>query len=74
MNGVAFCDSARKNGNTRILLEAGLRPLAEAGSGLNRGGGGLAGTGISGCKAGYGCYKNKDNLGLQAKLHGMNRD
>ncbi|RPH38433.1 MAG: flavodoxin family protein, partial [Desulfobulbaceae bacterium] len=31
MKVVAFCGSARKNGNTRILLETVLQPLAAAG-------------------------------------------
>lgn len=58
MKIVAFCGSARKNGNTKLLLEAALRPLAEAGveTELVE----LAGAEVSGCKACYGCFKNKD--------------
>ena len=58
MKVVAFCGSARKNGNTRILLETVLQPLAAAGveTELVE----LAGQEISGCKACYGCFKKKD--------------
>lgn len=58
MRVVAFSGSARKNGNTKILLEAALRPLTEAGveTELVE----LAGLEIGGCKACYGCFKNKD--------------
>ncbi|MBT8334530.1 MAG: NAD(P)H-dependent oxidoreductase, partial [Deltaproteobacteria bacterium] len=32
MKVVAFCGSARKNGNTELLLNTVLKPLAEAGA------------------------------------------
>ena len=58
MKVVAFCGSARKNGNTRILLEAALRPLADAGTETELVE--LAGQEISGCIACYECFKKKD--------------
>jgi multimeric flavodoxin WrbA len=58
MKVVAFCGSARKNGNTALLLETALEPLAAAGieTELIQ----LAGKEIHGCRACYGCFKNKN--------------
>ena len=58
MKAVAFCGSARKNGNTALLLNTVLEPLVEMGveTELVE----LAGKEIPGCKACMGCFKNKD--------------
>jgi len=58
MKVLAISASARKNGNTKILLEAVLAPLREAGaqSELVE----LAGTNPKGCKACFVCIKKKD--------------
>ncbi len=58
MKAVAFCGSARKNGNTALLLNTVLEPLAAAGveTELIE----LAGKAIPGCKACFGCFKKKD--------------
>jgi len=58
MKAVAFCGSARKNGNTALLLQTVLDPLTAQGveTELVE----LAGKEIPGCKACFGCFKNKD--------------
>lgn len=58
MNVVAFNASARKGGNTKLLLEAVLKPLQETGveTELIE----LAGTNPKGCKACFVCIKKKD--------------
>ena len=58
MKAVAFCGSARKNGNTALLLKTVLETLEEGGvtTELVE----LAGNEIPGCKACFGCFKNKD--------------
>ena len=58
MKAVAFCGSARKNGNTALLLKTVLESLEEVGvtTELVE----LAGDEIPGCKACFGCFKNKD--------------
>ncbi len=58
MNVVAFNGSARKKGNTTMLLEAVLAPLQEAGAQTELVE--LAGTNPKGCKACYVCFKEKD--------------
>ncbi len=58
MKVVAFNGSARKKGNTTMLLEAVLQPLAEAGAETTLVE--LAGTNPKGCKACYVCFKEKD--------------
>lgn len=58
MKVVAFCGSARKNGNTALLLETALEPLA--GAGIETEMIQLAGKEIHGCRACYGCFKNKN--------------
>ncbi len=58
MKVVAFCGSAKKKGNTELLLETALKPLAEAGVETELVT--LAGKEISGCKACYGCFKKKN--------------
>jgi len=58
MKVVAFCGSARRNGNTALLLNTVLEPLAAMGieTDLVE----LAGSKISGCKACMGCFKEKN--------------
>ena len=58
MKVVAFCGSARKSGNTALLLNTVLEPLKEAGveTELVE----LAGTNPKGCQACYVCIKKKD--------------
>jgi len=58
MKAVAFCGSARKNGNTALLLNTVLEPLAAMGieTELVE----LAGREISGCKACMGCFEKKN--------------
>ena len=58
MNVVAFCASARRNGNTKLLLETVLEPLQKAGveTELVE----LAGSNLKGCKACFVCIKKKD--------------
>ncbi len=58
MNVVAFCGSARKNGNTAQLLNTVLEPLRQAGveTELVE----LAGSKIRGCKACMVCFKEQD--------------
>ena len=58
MKAVAFCGSARKNGNTALLLNTVLEPLRA--SGVETELVELAGRDISGCKACMGCFKEKD--------------
>jgi len=58
MKAVAFCGSARKNGNTAILLKTVLESLEEGGVATELVE--LAGNEIPGCKACFGCFKNKD--------------
>ena len=63
MKVVAFNGSARKNGNTAILLNTALDELQKAGiqTELVQ----LAGKSLSGCIACYGCTKNKDGRCVQ---------
>lgn len=58
MKVIAFNGSARKNGNTAILLNQVLKPLQQAGveTELLQ----LAGKKIQGCKACYQCYEKKN--------------
>lgn len=58
MRAVAFCGSARKNGNTSLLLNTVLEPMAAMGveTELVE----LSGKEIPGCKACYSCFKTKD--------------
>jgi len=58
MKAVAFCGSARKNGNTAYLLNTVLESLAA--QGIDTELVELAGQELSGCKACFGCFKNKD--------------
>jgi multimeric flavodoxin WrbA len=58
MKAVAFCGSARKNGNTAFLLKTVLENLASQGVDTELVE--LAGHELSGCKACFGCFKNKD--------------
>ena len=59
MKAVAFCGSARKKGNTAFLLNTVLEVLE--GQGIATELVEMAGQEITGCKACYGCFKNKDN-------------
>lgn len=58
MKAVAFCGSARKNGNTALLLNTVLEPLAAIGveTELVE----LAGSRILGCRACMGCFEKKN--------------
>lgn len=58
MNVVAFCASARRNGNTKLLLETVLEPLQEARAETELVE--LAGSNLKGCKACFVCIKKKD--------------
>lgn len=58
MKVLAISASARKNGNTKILLETVLTPLREAGARAELIE--LAGTNPKGCKACFVCIKKKD--------------
>ncbi len=58
MNVVAFCGSARKNGNTKLLLETVLEPLEETGAETELVE--LSGSNLKGCKACFVCIKKKD--------------
>ena len=58
MNVVAFNASARKNGNTRLLLEEVLKPLQAAGAETELIE--LAGSNLKGCRACFVCFKKKD--------------
>ena len=58
MKVVAFCGSGRKESNTKILLEAVIKPLADAGADTEIIE--LAGNEIRGCMACYVCYLEKD--------------
>ncbi len=58
MKIVAFCGSARKEGNTALLLKTALEPLAEAGFDTELVE--LAGKNVPGCKACMGCFKEKN--------------
>jgi multimeric flavodoxin WrbA len=58
MKAVAFCGSARKNGNTAFLLNTVLEGLAADGIATELVE--LAGQEIVGCKACFGCINNKD--------------
>lgn len=62
MNVVAFGGSARKNGNTSILLETVLEPLR--GAGVETELVELAGTELKGCKACFVCSKKKDGTSV----------
>lgn len=55
---VAFCGSARKQGNTRLLLETVLEPLRGAGADTELVE--LAGSDLKGCRACFVCMKKKD--------------
>lgn len=59
MKVAAFCGSARKDGNTARLIEAALQPLADAGVQTEMVQ--LAGQKISGCKACFSCFKEKNH-------------
>ncbi len=59
MKVVAFSGSARKNGNTARLLEEVMQPLADAGVNIELVQ--LAGQKISGCRACYVCFKEKNH-------------
>lgn len=59
MKIVAFCGSARKDGNTARMLETALAPLVAAGAETELVQ--LAGKKISGCKACFACFKEKNN-------------
>lgn len=58
MKVVAFCGSARKNGNTALLLKTALAELEAAGVEIELVQ--LAGKEIRGCIACYECFKRKD--------------
>jgi len=58
MKAVAFCGSARKNGNTALLLGTVLESLAQQGIATELVE--LAGEEIPGCKACFACFNNKD--------------
>lgn len=58
MKVVAFCGSGRKKGNTFLLLQAVLAPLADAGSETEIIE--LAGNEIRGCMSCFVCYLQKD--------------
>jgi multimeric flavodoxin WrbA len=58
MNVVAFNASARKGGNTKLLLEAVLKPLQDVGAETELIE--LAGTDPKGCRACFVCIKKKD--------------
>ncbi len=58
MNVVAFSASARKNGNTKLLLEEVLKPLRAAGAETELIE--LAGSNLKGCRACFVCFKEKD--------------
>ncbi len=58
MKAVAFCGSARNNGNTAFLLNTVLEVLAADGIATELVE--LAGQEIAGCKACFGCINNKD--------------
>jgi len=58
MKAVAFCGSARKEGNTALLLNTVLDSLAEQGVATELVE--LAGKEVTGCRACFGCFKNKN--------------
>lgn len=58
MKAVGFCGSARKNGNTLILLETVLKPLKEAGIATSVVE--FAGERIAGCTACFECFKRRN--------------
>ena len=58
MKIIAFCGSGRKESNTKLLLEAVLKPLADAGAETELIE--LAGNEIRGCMACYVCFLEKD--------------
>lgn len=58
MKVVAFNGSARKGGNTKLLLETVLEPLREAGADTELVE--LAGSNLKGCKACFVCIKKKN--------------
>jgi multimeric flavodoxin WrbA len=58
MKVVAFCGSGRKESNTKLLLEAVLKPLTDAGADTELIE--LAGNEIRGCMACYVCFLEKD--------------
>jgi len=65
MKIIAFCGSGRKDGNTSLLLNAVLLPLAEAGAETELVE--LAGNEIRGCKACYVCYMEKNGVCVLTK-------
>jgi multimeric flavodoxin WrbA len=58
MKVVAFCASARKDGNTKLLLETVLEPLRQSGAETELVE--LAGSSLKGCMACFVCIKKKD--------------
>lgn len=58
MEVIAFCGSARRKGNTALLLNTVLEPLAEAGANTELVE--LAGSKIRGCTACMVCFKEQD--------------
>ncbi len=58
MKVVAFCASARKDGNTKLLLETVLEPLRQSGAETELVE--LAGSNLKGCMACFVCIKKKD--------------
>lgn len=65
MKVIAFCGSARKEGNTSLLLNAVLEPLAQAGAETELLE--LAGNEIRGCMACYVCYMEKNGACVLTK-------
>ena len=65
MKVIAFCGSGRKDGNTALLLNAVLEPLAEAGAETELVE--LAGNEIRGCMACYVCYMEKNGAYVLTK-------
>ena len=65
MKVVAFCGSARKAGNTNLLLKAVLKPLAEAGAETELVE--LARSEIRGCIACYVCFLEKNGTCILKK-------
>ena len=59
MKVIAINGSPRKNGNTRLLLEAVLEPLAKAGWETEYVQ--IGGKAIQGCRACFKCWETKDN-------------
>jgi multimeric flavodoxin WrbA len=65
MKVVAFCGSGRKESNTKLLLEAVLKPLADAGADTELIE--LAGNEIRGCMACYVCFLEKNGTCVLTK-------